>query len=101
MCWPRARAVSPHLRVLRHDRAGGQSAGVHSGVRAARGAIIATLDGDGQNPPEELPKLIAPLARAGGRGNRHRCRAAGRAAGYLVEARRVEGRELAAGAAVA
>lgn len=59
------RAVSPHLRVLRHDRAGGQSAGVHSGVRAARGAIVATLDGDGQNPPEELPKLIAPLRAPG------------------------------------
>jgi len=59
------RAVSPRLRVLRHNRAGGQSAGVHSGVRAARGAIIATLDGDGQNPPEELPKLLAPLLAPG------------------------------------
>ena len=51
----------PHLRVLRHDRSGGQSAAVHSGVRAARSPIILTLDGDGQNPPEELPKLAAPL----------------------------------------
>lgn len=56
---------SPVLRVLRHDVAGGQSAAVHSGVRAARGAICATLDGDGQNPPEELPRLIAPLLAAG------------------------------------
>lgn len=55
------RAGAPRLRVLRHDRSGGQSAAVHSGVRAARGALIATLDGDGQNPPEELPKLLAPL----------------------------------------
>ncbi|MFT3688118.1 glycosyltransferase family 2 protein [Paenirhodobacter sp.] len=53
---------APHLRVLRHDRSGGQSAAVHSGVRAARGAICCTLDGDGQNPPGELPKLLAPLA---------------------------------------
>lgn len=51
----------PHLRIIRHDRSGGQSAGVHSGVLAARAPIICTLDGDGQNPPEELPKLVAPL----------------------------------------
>jgi dolichol-phosphate mannosyltransferase len=51
----------PHLRLIRHDRSGGQSAGVHTGVMAAQSAIICTLDGDGQNPPEELPKLAAPL----------------------------------------
>ena len=51
----------PHLRLVRHDRSGGQSAAVHSGVKAARAPIICTLDGDGQNPPEELPKLAAPL----------------------------------------
>lgn len=51
----------PHLRVIRHDRSGGQSAAVHSGVRAATAPFICTLDGDGQNPPEELPGLIAPL----------------------------------------
>ncbi len=58
-------ARAPRLRVLRNDRPGGQSAAVHSGVSAARGAICATLDGDGQNPPEELPKLVAPLFAAG------------------------------------
>jgi glycosyltransferase involved in cell wall biosynthesis len=51
----------PRLRLLRHDRSGGQSAAVHSGTRAARGEIVCTIDGDGQNPPEELPKLWAPL----------------------------------------
>ncbi|SFO91837.1 glycosyltransferase family 2 protein [Tranquillimonas alkanivorans] len=51
----------PNLRMLRHQAAGGQSAAIHSGVLAARGAIVATLDGDGQNPPEELPRLYAPL----------------------------------------
>ena len=51
----------PRLRLIRHDRSGGQSAAVHSGVLAARGAIICTLDGDGQNPPEELPRLFGPL----------------------------------------
>lgn len=54
-------ATMPHLRVIRHDRSGGQSAGVHSGVLAALAPIICTLDGDGQNPPEELPNLVAPL----------------------------------------
>lgn len=54
-------AALPHLRVIRHDRSGGQSAAVHSGVRAAVAPIILTLDGDGQNPPSELPKLAAPL----------------------------------------
>ncbi len=58
-------AARPNLRLLQHDRSGGQSAGVHSGVRAARGAIVATLDADGQNPPENLPALIAPLLAAG------------------------------------
>lgn len=49
------------VRVIRHDRSGGQSAAVHSGVLAARAPIVLTLDGDGQNPPAELPKLARPL----------------------------------------
>ena len=56
----RARSM-PHLRLVRHDRSGGQSAAVHSGVLAATALIVCTLDGDGQNPPEELPKLAALL----------------------------------------
>lgn len=51
----------PGLRLIRHDVSGGQSAAVHSGVRAARGEIVCTLDADGQNPPSELPRLFAPL----------------------------------------
>jgi dolichol-phosphate mannosyltransferase len=47
------------LVALRHGRSCGQSAGVISGVRAARGAWIATLDGDGQNDPGDIPKLWA------------------------------------------
>lgn len=54
-------AEVPGLRLLRHSPGGGQSAAVHSGVLAARAPICATLDGDGQNPPEELPKLYGPL----------------------------------------
>lgn len=53
--------AEPRLRVVGHDVSGGQSAAVHSGVTHAKGRIVATLDGDGQNPPEELPRLIAPL----------------------------------------
>ncbi len=58
-------ATVPGLRLLQNDRSGGQSAAVHSGVRAARSPICCTLDGDGQNPPEELPKLYRPLLAAG------------------------------------
>lgn len=51
----------PFLRLIRHDRSGGQSAAIHTGVLAARGRVICTLDGDGQNPPAEIPKLLARL----------------------------------------
>ena len=55
------------LRQLRHAVSSGQSAAVRSGVRAARGAIVATLDGDGQNNPVFLPDLIAAVENGGGR----------------------------------
>ncbi|SLN18278.1 Undecaprenyl-phosphate 4-deoxy-4-formamido-L-arabinose transferase [Roseisalinus antarcticus] len=47
--------------ALRHDRSAGQSAAVHSGVLHATGTLICTLDGDGQNPPAEIPALVARL----------------------------------------
>ncbi|MDX3969304.1 MAG: glycosyltransferase family 2 protein [Bradyrhizobium sp.] len=53
-----------NLRQLRHARSGGQSAAVRSGVRAARGDIVATLDGDGQNNPAFLPDLIAAVEKS-------------------------------------
>ncbi len=55
------------LRQLKHADSAGQSAAVRSGVRAARGAIVATLDGDGQNNPAFLPDLIAAVENGGGR----------------------------------
>ena len=55
----RLKSELPTLRVLRHSFRSGQSAAVASGVRAARGPWIATLDGDGQNDPADIPKLIA------------------------------------------
>jgi dolichol-phosphate mannosyltransferase len=55
----RLKGEFPMLRVLRHSFRSGQSAAVASGVRAARAPWIATLDGDGQNDPADIPKLLA------------------------------------------
>jgi len=52
------KATRPYLRVIRHARTSGQSAGLRNGVLAARGELIATLDGDGQNDPADIPKLL-------------------------------------------
>ena len=54
-----ALALYPRLRVLRHRTSCGQSAALMTGMRAARGAWVVTLDGDGQNDPMDIPKLIA------------------------------------------
>ena len=51
----------PQLRVVRHARSCGQSTAVRSGVRAAKNPWIATLDGDGQNDPADIPKLLEVL----------------------------------------
>ena len=56
-----------NLRQIRHAVSSGQSAAVRSGVRAARGAIVATLDGDGQNNPAFLPQLISAITNGGDR----------------------------------
>src|SRR5947207_7256304 len=64
----------PRLRLVRHARSCGQSAAIRSGVKAARGSWIATLDGDGQNDPADSPALwhlaqeapaVPPLVVAG------------------------------------
>jgi len=57
------KAKFPTLRVIGHRRNAGQSRAVRTGVLAARGEIIATLDGDGQNDPADLPGLVSQLAR--------------------------------------
>ena len=57
----RLKAQHPWLRQIRHARSCGQSAALRTGLWAARGPIIATLDGDGQNDPAFLPRLIAKL----------------------------------------
>lgn len=52
-------ATRAWLRLIRHEKAAGQSAAIHSGVLMARGGLICTLDGDGQNPPDQIPALVA------------------------------------------
>lgn len=57
----RLMALHPFLRRVRHRQSCGQSAAVRSGVMAARGAIVVTIDGDGQNDPAFIPALVKAL----------------------------------------
>jgi dolichol-phosphate mannosyltransferase len=57
----RLQALHPWLRQMRHAHSCGQSAALRTGMAAARAPIIATLDGDGQNDPAFLPKLVDAL----------------------------------------
>ena len=59
--------VRKNLRQIRHAASSGQSAAVRTGVRFARGQIVATLDGDGQNNPAFLPNLIEAIEKGNGR----------------------------------
>lgn len=71
----------PSLRIIRHDCSCGQSTAVLTGVRMARAPLVATLDGDGQNDPANLPAMLdewrrrsadeAPLLIIGHRRARH------------------------------
>jgi glycosyltransferase involved in cell wall biosynthesis len=57
----RAATGDPRLVVVHFVRNAGQSAAFAAGFRAARGEIVVTLDADGQNPPADIPKLLAAL----------------------------------------
>lgn len=57
------KAELPSMRVISHATNLGQSRAIRTGVRAARGEIIVTLDGDGQNDPADIPNLLAELRR--------------------------------------
>ena len=48
----------PRLRVLRHQTCCGQSTALRTGIQAAKGPVIATLDGDGQNDPANIPAML-------------------------------------------
>jgi len=72
-------AGSQRLRILRHSRKSGQSTAVWNGVRYSRSPWVATLDGDGQNDPADIPRLFrrvrdeatgAPTCVCGWRRNR-------------------------------
>lgn len=60
----------PRLRVITHRSATGQSAALWSGIAAARAPLIATLDGDGQNDPADIPKLLATVRDVSPNGDR-------------------------------
>jgi glycosyltransferase involved in cell wall biosynthesis len=51
----------PRLRILDLDGNFGEAAALSAGFRAARGARVVTLDGDGQNDPRDIPRLLAAL----------------------------------------
>lgn len=53
----------PGLRILSHRKNAGQSRAVRTGILAAKAPVIATLDGDGQNDPADIPALFAKFTR--------------------------------------
>jgi len=54
------------LRIIRHERNYGQSFAIRSGVKFAKSKWIATLDGDGQNDPSDIPRLFDALIEKSG-----------------------------------
>jgi dolichol-phosphate mannosyltransferase len=63
-----ARGTLAGLRYLRHGERSGQSAAMRTGILAAVSPVIATMDGDGQNDPADIPRLLEKLAPPGARG---------------------------------
>jgi len=55
----------PWMVTLANMAPAGQSASVRMGIKAAQAQLIVTLDGDGQNPPDQIPALLAPFQAAG------------------------------------
>jgi undecaprenyl-phosphate 4-deoxy-4-formamido-L-arabinose transferase len=77
--WPiveRLHARDPRVRAVRFKRNFGQHPAMHAGLARARGELVVTMDGDLQNQPEDIPKLVAALAdgtdvASGRRASRH------------------------------
>jgi glycosyltransferase involved in cell wall biosynthesis len=71
-----AAKYGPHVRVIRFARNHGQTMAMQAGIDAARGEVIATLDGDLQNDPADIPRMVAEMQQrdldllAGYRANR-------------------------------
>jgi dolichol-phosphate mannosyltransferase len=55
--------TAPNIRVIRFEKNTGQSAAIYAGLQAARGAITVLIDGDLQNDPADIPRLLAEIAR--------------------------------------
>ena len=53
----------PSVHLAAHATSAGQSAAIHTGVLKASAPLICTLDGDGQNPPDQIPNVLGPLLR--------------------------------------
>jgi len=58
-----AAAADSRCRVIRLERNAGQAAALYRGLREARGEIVLTMDGDGQNDPRDFPALLAVIGR--------------------------------------
>lgn len=55
--------TAPNVRLIRFEKNSGQSAAIYAGLTAARGASVVVIDGDLQNDPADIPKLLAEIAR--------------------------------------
>ena len=55
--------AAPNIRLIRFEKNAGQSAAIYAGVMAARGATLVLIDGDLQNDPADIPRLLAEIAR--------------------------------------
>lgn len=53
--------AAPNIRLIRFEKNSGQSAAIHAGVTAARGATVVVIDGDLQNDPADIPRLLAEI----------------------------------------
>jgi dolichol-phosphate mannosyltransferase len=53
--------TAPNIRVIRFEKNSGQSAAIYAGLTAARGATVVVIDGDLQNDPADIPKLLAEI----------------------------------------
>lgn len=54
---------APNVRVIRFAKNGGQSAAIYAGLQAANGAVAVLIDGDLQNDPVDIPRLLAEISR--------------------------------------
>src|SRR3712207_2674713 len=57
----RLHAADPRVRAVRFKRNFGQHPAMHAGLARARGELVVTMDGDLQNAPEDLPRLVAAV----------------------------------------